>query len=370
MPNRSSLARLIGLLQQEGGVARVDAVATHLGCSVRSVRDLRRSAGLWAPFPSVVGLPRVRASAQDLALAATLHHAGRTGDPSRDLVAVTRRSALTVLGLQPVAPTRIELVVPASRCPRPGPRCTLLRSEHLAAAEIVTRDRVPVLSGAGLVRDLAGVRSVERLRADIIELGRRGLVRLEEIDAMLRRCQRFAGRGRLRRVLAELTAAGRVDSPLELEARQRFRAAGIIFDPGQVCVPKPPGFRGSWRMHLDLGIAALRFGIEVDSFRYHSSPEDLRRDAERANRLAALAEDWRVIHLTWADLREGWDELLALVTSVLAAQAARLGPVATERGAVPVSDRRLAAGEGRCTCDEADAARSVVSGRGHRSSRT
>jgi hypothetical protein len=325
MPHRARVAQLMDALRQEGGIARVDTLAERIGRSPRAVRDLARSAGFWEPFPSVLGFPRSRPSARDLALAATVRYAGRTGEPERDLVAVTRRSALALLGLQPAAPSRVELVVPSSRCPRADVRCTILRSHHLDAREVVHRDRVPILAGPALVRDLAGVRTVERLRADIIELRSIGYVDLPSIASMVDACERFVGRGRLRRVLAELSAVGRVDSPLELEVRRRFQTAGIALDGGQVCVPRPAGYPGRWRMHLDLGIAALRFGIEVDSFRYHSSPQALRRDAERANLLAALPEDWRVIHLTWEDLHEGWNDALSLAERVIAAQEARLG---------------------------------------------
>lgn len=349
MTTRTGLADVLDVLRGEGGVARTDQVAARIGRTPRAVRDLAAISGLWTPFPGVVGLPTVRPSSRDRALAATLRFAGRTGDPARDLVAVTRRSALALLGVQATAPSRVELVVPASRCPRGDPRCTILRSQHLDPSDVARRDRVPIVAGPALVRDLAGVRTIDRLRSDVIELLRAGYVDLASIQAMLVRCQNFAGRGALRRVLVELSAAGRTDSPLEFEARRRFRSAGIVMDRGQVCVPRPAGLPGTWRMHLDLGMTVLRFGIELDSFTFHSSPQALQHDAERANRLAAIPEDWRVIHVTWAHLQERWSETVRLTKHVIEMQAARHGVAL--RGWQPQGADGETVGQGPCRCE-------------------
>lgn len=351
----TGIGPVIDALQAAGGIARVADLSLRTGRSPRAVRDLARRARLWQPFPSVVGLPRAHPSSRDVALAAVLQHrggVGRSGHPDRDLVAVTRRSALALVGIQATAPSRVDLVVPAIRSPRPHGGVRILRSSHLREHEVRRHDGVPVVLGAGLVRDLAGVRSVDRLRADVIELRRAGWVELAEIADMLERCRCFDGRGKVRQLLAELAPVGRVDSPLELEARRRFRDAGIVFDPGQVCVPRPLGFPGRWRMHLDLGIAALRFGIEVDSFAYHASPSALRRDAQRANRVAALSDDWRVLRLTWADMDQGWSAFLTLTRQVIRAQAERHRVAAVARTGTGAGLVSRAAGNGQraCTC--------------------
>ena len=249
-------------------------------------------------------------------------------------MAVTRASALYLLGLAASAPTKVDLVVPGWRYVKPDPRLVVTRSAHLTADDITIRAHIPLVTSAPLLRDLAAVRDVDRLRLDAIELLRRQDVTLDDIEVVLAHGSSFPGSGRLRRVVQELRSVGRVDSALEYRVRQRFRAAGIELDRGQVHVPAPSGGSGDWAMHLDLGIASIRFGIEVDSFAHHSSPDALRRDAERANRLALLPEDWRVLHLTWWDLRKRWPAFLAMTRAVIAAQAARhLGrpwPAATD----------------------------------------
>ena len=325
---------LLDHLRARGGLTTVADLAHGAGCSPRAVRRQADRHGWWCPLPDVVGLPRARPSARDRIHAAALQVAGRTGDPERDLVAVTRVSALYLLGLAASAPTKVDLVVPAWRYVASDARLAVTRSSHLTAADITTTANIPVVRPAPLLRDLAAIRDVDRLRLDAIDLLRGTPVTLDDVEAVLAHGSSFPGSGRLRRVVQDLRSTGRVDSALEYQARQRFRAAGIGFDRGQVHVPAPNGGLGDWSMHLDLGIAAIRFGIEVDSFAYHSGPDALRRDAERANRLALCPEDWRVLHLTWWDLQERWTAFLEMTRMVIAAQSERhLGrpwPAATD----------------------------------------
>jgi hypothetical protein len=313
---------LLLALRDQGGLSTVQALSECTRLSSRAIRRDAMRTGCWQPFPSVLGLPRPAPSSHDWLLAAALHAAGTTGVASRDLVAITRVSALHLLGLSRSAPTRVQLVVPRARAVREHPRLDVTRTSFLRAEDVTHVARVPVLRGAGLLRDLAAVRDRTRLRTDAVELLHRRWCSLEELRQLLERDRGFRGRRQLARVVEELDSAGRSDSVLELEARRRFAAVGVHFDRGQVLVPPVTGHRGV-AIHLDLGIAAIRFGIEVDSMAFHSSPADLRRDASRANRVAAQADDWRVLHLTWADLQSGWPAFLELTRQVIGDQSRR-----------------------------------------------
>jgi hypothetical protein len=314
---------LLRALRDHGGLATVPVLVAATGNQPRTIRRHAARLGCWQPFPSVVGLPRPTPSRRDRIHAAVLHAAGTTGEASRDLVAVTRVSALHLLGLAAAAPTRVQLVVPRERAVRPHPRLDVTRSAFLRPADVTVSSRIPLLRGGALLRDLAAVRDLERLRADAIDLLHRRWCSLEDLIDLVERDRGFRGRRRLAQVATELAAVGRVDSVLEFEARRRFSAAGIHFDRGQVVVPPAGDGRWATPIHLDLGIAAIRFGIEVDSMAFHSSPGDLRRDAARANRVAAQLDDWRVLHLTWADLQETWAAFVALTRQVIGDQARR-----------------------------------------------
>ncbi len=322
---------LAAVAAETGGIVRIDHLAAASGVSSRAVIDRITREGWWRPFPGVVALPGVPRDAAGWAAAAALHVVGRRGGTTERLAAVTGLSALALLGVVPSAPTRVEIVVPAARRIAVHRRLNVTRSAWFQPADIARVGGIPMTRGPALLRDLAGRRTTDRLRDDLIELRRRRLVDLADIEAMLARCPRFPGVVALRQVTGELAAAGRTDSTFEYRARRRFAQAGIEFDRGQVAVPlvrigagRAPGRqRSGSALHLDLGIEAIRFGIEADSMAYHSDAAGLQNDADRANLLAQVPDDWRVVHLTWSAMLHRWDATVEVVREVIAAQSQR-----------------------------------------------
>ncbi len=319
-----------------GGIVRIDHLVAASGMSTRAVTERITREGWWRPFPGVVALPGVARDSVGWAAAAAIHaRGGRRGEAQ--LAAVTSMSALALLGVVTTAPTRVDIVIPKHRRLREHGRLHVTRSLWLEPADITRVRRIPVTRGPALLRDLAGRRTTERLRDDLIELRQRRLVDLADVEDMIARCPRFPGAVALRQVTSELAAAGRTDSPFEYQARSRFARAGIEFDRGQVAVPLAGvhagrstvagagrGGRRPWSaLHLDLGIEAIRFGIEADSMAFHSDAAALQNDADRANLLAQVADDWRVVHLTWSAMRDRWDETVEVVREVIAAQSQR-----------------------------------------------
>jgi hypothetical protein len=239
-------------------------------------------------------------------------------DDRSTLVGVTRDTAAWLYGLRRSPPSAVQVVVPADRQVIGGKRLRVLRSRDLLHTDLTTQQGIRAVTGARLVRDLAGVSAEPSLRAVVIDLVQR---RHTTFGALWEQHDRalFRGRGLLRRVLEQLDVAGSTDSPLEFRVRDGLVAEGIPLDRGQVAVP----LRGGARMHLDLGIAAIRFGIEVDSMGAHSQRWQLTTDAVRANALASLEEDWRVLHVTWEILERSWQPFVGEVRDVVAAQCQR-----------------------------------------------
>jgi very-short-patch-repair endonuclease len=300
-----------------GGIVDVHAASRAGRVTPRAIRDRARREGWWRPFRDVVALPGRTVDGHAWAVAATLHAAGRTGEPSRDLAALTRGSALAVLGVQRHHPTRVAVVIPAGRAIRPHPRLAVIRSRLICPADVRVHAGVPILSGAALLRDLAAVRGLADVRSTAIDLVHAGHLDLGAVRTDLAATPTFPGRSRVRQVVRDLAEAGRTDSPLEWRVRHRLARAGIHLDRGQVPLPSGPG------VHLDLGILAIRFGIEVDSFGHHATRQALDRDATRANAVALLGEDWRILHLTWGMVEHRWDRVVAQVREVIAAQSWR-----------------------------------------------
>jgi len=234
--------------------------------------------------------------------------------------ALTRWTGLAAYGIQRSWPTTPQVVVPSSRGPRGDARFQCIRSRSFPADALVRRGHLDLVPPDWLVRDLASVATTSVLTNVTIDLVQQRLLDLDRLTASVEGHLRFPGRGQLLEVLARLEAAGRTDSPLELTARDRLLAAGIPLDPGQVEVPCTDGRC----LHLDLGIAAIRFGLDLESMLAHSGRAQLRTDIRRTNQLALVHDDWRVVRGTWEDLSaEGWPPFLELVTTVITQQSRR-----------------------------------------------
>ena len=301
------------------GPVALGATAAACGLPPARVRRRAREEGWWRPFPDVVAPPGTVIDDRAWMLAAVLHATGRTSDRDRGLAVVRGWSALVRYGVRSTAPTRVQLLIHADRRLAAHPRLDLQRTRTLSADDVQLRDRVPVLEGAPLLRHLAGSVDADVLHSMAIDLIRQRLTSLEQLRALLDRQQRFSGRGALAAAVARLSRAGRTDSPAELEARERLAADGVVLDRGQVPVPTAEG----GRLHLDLGIAAIRFGIEVEGFRWHHSPEQLDADAARANAVVGIADGWEVLRLTWNLMQLAWPQFVSQVRAVVTAQSRR-----------------------------------------------
>jgi hypothetical protein len=304
------------------GVIHVRDAARVSGLRPDSVRRRARVEGWSRPFPSVLVLPGLDLTRRRLAVATTVAFGGSGGGDCgggagpAGPVALTRSTALAWVGLQRSFPTTVELAVTSQRVLARRPRLTVVRSSLLTAADVTTVEGVPVVRGPALARDLAAVRDRAALRSVLVDLRVAGHLDLTELDLHLRAWPRFPGKAVLRGALDDLVAAGRTDSPLEYRVRTGLVDAGVPLDPGQIIVP-------GTRLHLDLGIAAIRFGIEVDSMSHHSSRSDLERDAQRANAVASSGGEWAVLHATWQTVEQRWSRFVEQVRVVVATQSQR-----------------------------------------------
>lgn len=301
--------------RESGGPVRLSSTAAAAGLDPSTVRRRANREGFWRPFPDVIGPPGVEPDADAWCRAALLHLGA---DDEETLAGVTRDTALWLYGLRGSAPTAVQAIVPAERTVAGSRRLAVVRSRVLVPDDLTTVRRIRTVTGARLVRDLAPVTRLAPLRSAVIDLVQQRHTTFEALWAQHDR-GRFPGRALLRRVLEEVDAAGRTDSPLELRVRDGLSAEGIPLDRGQVPVPLEDGAR----IHLDLGIASIRFGIEVDSMGAHSDRRQLTKDAKRANALARVDADWRVLHVTWEILEHGWDRFTDEVREVVAAQSRR-----------------------------------------------
>jgi hypothetical protein len=297
------------------GPVRLSTTAEAAGLDPTTVRRRANREGFWRPFPDVIGPPGIEPDAAAWCRAALLY----LGADDRSILAgVTRDTAAWLYGLRRSPPTAVQVLVPAERTVVGRRRLQVVRSRDLLPTDLTTERRIRTVTGARLVRDLAAVSEMPSLRSIVIDLVKGGHTTFDALWAQHDRSV-FPGRLVLRKVLEQVHAAGRTDSPLELRVREGLDSEGIPLDRGQVPVP----LRGGQRIHLDLGIAAIRFGIEIDSMGAHSHRWQVTKDAERANAVARVDEDWRVLHVTWEILERGWQRFADEVREVVAAQSLR-----------------------------------------------
>lgn len=310
-----------------GGVFPLVPVALAAGLSPQHVRTVRQKQKWWQPYPGVVALPGMDPESLEVRTrAAAVYCGAQPPDVLPDkvvavykprLVAVTGLTAAHFLGIHPSAPTKLHLVLPANRM-MAHRNWQVVRSRTLTSDDVVWRDLLPLASPPRLVRDLAAYFTIGKLRAMVIDLLHAKLLTRDDLQVLCRGPQ-FPGIGKVREILAALDNAGRVDAPWELEVRERFAAAGILFDRGQVRlpVPGPP-------IHSDFGIVSICLGVELVSFGYHSAPEAVEKDAERARRIAAHAPvDWRIYPITWPQWHDDPDAVIAEVRELIVAQSLR-----------------------------------------------
>lgn len=127
-----------------------------------------------------------------------------------------------------------------------------------------------------------------------LDLARRGLVTTDLLDAALAERPNVAGRRLLRQTI-DLIADG-CESELEAHGVLNvFRHRSLPRSVGQYRIELPTG-----RIRLDRAWPEVKVAVELDGARYHTSPEDRRRDLARDTALAALG--WVVLRFTYAEV--------------------------------------------------------------------
>lgn len=74
--------------------------------------------------------------------------------------------------------------------------------------------------------------------------------------------------------------------------------------------------RGRFVARVDFAYPHAKLAIEADGYRYHSGRARFESDRARLNALTALG--WRVIHVTWAQLHDEPDQVIAQIAGMLA----------------------------------------------------
>ena len=169
-----------------------------------------------------------------------------------------------------------------------------------------------VTSQTRTIVDLCEGEDERDVRASLDEALRRRWTTVEHLERAADRAEHRRGVVLLRTLLRHYQA-GEAPTESELEAR----VFELLSDEG---LPRPTKQRsviaGVRTRRLDFHFPGTPVVIEADGYAFHSSLEMFERDRERHNALAARG--LRVLHWSWAALRDRPEELIAQLKSLLA----------------------------------------------------
>lgn len=217
---------------------------------------------------------------------------------------LARRSAAQRWEL-PVKPgEEIELIV-VGRRPSPRRGIRILYLNALPTWELRHRDGLPVTSPALTLLDLAAVLDTRGL-ADALNEARVGRIVTEaQLVASLRTHPLRTGAGALRKLLASELGSRITRSEAERRALALMRRHGLD--------PETDVEIGPWR--ADFLFRAEHVIVEVDGYRYHSTPKRFVDDRRRAADLTARG--FVLFSLTWQDLGDDADAAMARLLRAL-----------------------------------------------------
>jgi very-short-patch-repair endonuclease len=177
--------------------------------------------------------------------------------------------------------------------------------------EIDPRDRarvhgLPVTAPARTLADLAGLlplADLERLLEEALVLR---LLRASDLDEIAARRAGRPGIPALRRAAGRLAEPSLTRSEAERALLALLRRAGL---------PHPRTNVRVGRHEVDCLWPAARLVVEVDGFAFHRTRAAFERDRRRDADLQAAG--WRVVRVTWRQLTEEREALVALLTRLL-----------------------------------------------------
>lgn len=184
----------------------------------------------------------------------------------------------------------------------------------LPPQHVTTRDAIPVTRVARTIFDLAGVEPLGRLRVVVDDALARGLCNQRQLDTAFFGLARRGRRGTAAmRELLEDMGPGYIAPASELE-----RSARRLFAERGIPMPRFEVHLGDDDLigRVDCTWAEARLVVELDSRRFHGTTAARERDRRRDNRLVAAG--WRVIRVTWDDIRDRPDEVVEQIVAALA----------------------------------------------------
>ena len=257
----------------------------------RGVIDHRMSTGRWELLVrGVFRLKGVPSSWRQSLYAATLYWGSSS--------AVSHRASAALRGLAGFESQLVEVTVPKNRR---GGKVGIVHRHRLDPTDVEKLDGLPVTTVARTLIDLASLSRREKVEEALDDALSRGLVSIPYLRVRLAEMSGSAGRPGIgtMRALIDARAGSRVpQNVFETRMLRVIKRAGL--PPPEIQFPV---YEANDRIAIvDFAYPEQRLAIETDGYRWHSGKVRWQKDLRRRNRL--LAVDWRMMHVTWDQLRE------------------------------------------------------------------
>lgn len=165
--------------------------------------------------------------------------------------------------------------------------------------EVLLHDRVPCVTPARVIVDVAGSASERTLRGTIQQASVNGMLDIPAIDAVLDGPRRRHAR-RLLRVLDPWRS---YSSKTKVRSRFEGKLMPLLVEYALPIPQVNTTYRiGGEYFELDFAWPQQRFAIETDGGQFHDNPEAAARDSHRNQVLAAAG--WRLWRLRWDELED------------------------------------------------------------------
>lgn len=288
--------------RQHGLVTGRQLAASHLSRS--SIRRRVAAGSLVRAGRGVYGVGGAPRTWEQSALAAYLAFGGDA--------ALSHGSAAAVWGLDVPREPAFHVTVGYGRSVRLRTAGVVAhRSRCWTPVDRVRRHGLPVTTPARTIVDLGAMLAGDQLARVVDEALCRRLV---SPRGLLVAVDRLAvGRGRAARRVRTLVApwgGAALESVAEAGALRAITAAGLP-------APRIQHVVAGARARTDFAWPERMLVLEIDGFRWHSSPAAQARDSERANRLAA--EGWTVLRATPAEMAQALPGVIAALRRHLGA---------------------------------------------------
>jgi hypothetical protein len=186
------------------------------------------------------------------------------------------------------------------------------RSRDLDHARTILRTGIPTTDPLRTLVDLGTVMAAPDLTDVLHRTLTTRLLTLQAVVAELNRLSR-QGRPGVKRLRGVLTACGLAAAPHPSVLESMMLRLIIDHALPVPVIEMTAGPNGEYR--LDFAYPLIKLAIEVDGYIWHFTPEQLRRDHRRRNRL--VADGWQTLVFTWMDVTQRPHEVAAEIRAAM-----------------------------------------------------